>query len=56
MYQGTPLAGAVEEGFRVRDDVFRTISDRIADASRGAVLPKGFELSARRIGRLCCFH
>ena len=52
MYQGTPLAGRVEEGFRVRDDVFRTISDHMAEASRGAVLPKGFELSARRIGRL----
>ena len=52
MYSGTSLANAVQEGFRVRDDVFHTISDHMAEASRGAVPPKGFELSARRIGRL----
>ncbi len=52
MYQGSPLARAVEDGFRTRDDVYRTISDHAAQADRGAVTPKGFELSARRIGRL----
>jgi uncharacterized protein (DUF1501 family) len=52
MYQGHPLSAAVREGFRVRDDVYQTITDHMMEASRGAVSPKGFELSARRIGRL----
>jgi uncharacterized protein (DUF1501 family) len=52
MYAGGPLAGAVNEGFRVRDEVYRTISDHQAQADRGAVSPKGFALAARRIGRL----
>ena len=52
MYQGTTLGPSVAEGFRVRDTVYHTISDHAAQADRGAVSPKGFELSARRIGRL----
>jgi uncharacterized protein (DUF1501 family) len=52
MYEGSPLKGAVQEGFRVRDDVYNAISEHMMEASRGAVSPKGFELSARRIGRL----
>jgi uncharacterized protein (DUF1501 family) len=50
MYANDPLKQTVEEGFRVRDDVYREVSQgEMAD--RGAVSPKGFELSARRIGR-----
>lgn len=52
MYDGKSLAGSVREGFRVRDDVYNAITDHMMEASRGAVSPKGFELSARRIGRL----
>jgi uncharacterized protein (DUF1501 family) len=52
MYQHSDLAAAVEEGFKVRDDVYRSISEEMAAANRGAVSPRGFELSARRIGRL----
>ena len=52
MYQGQPLAPAVKEGFVVRDEVYSTISAEMAAASRGAVSPKGFELSARRIAGL----
>jgi uncharacterized protein (DUF1501 family) len=52
MYAGKPLAKSVQEGFRVRDDVYHTITDHMMEASRGAVSPKGFELAARRIGRL----
>ncbi|MCJ2125293.1 DUF1501 domain-containing protein [Methylobacterium sp. J-077] len=52
MYRGTNLAGAVAEGFRVREQVYHAISDHADQADRGAVSPKGFELSARRIGRL----
>ena len=52
MYRDTPLAAAVAEGFRVRDEVYHSVSEHQAEADRGAVSPKGFELSARRIGRL----
>jgi len=52
MYQGQPLAPAVKEGFTVRDEVYSSISQEMAAASRGAVSPKGFELSARRIAHL----
>jgi uncharacterized protein (DUF1501 family) len=52
MYQHSDLAAAVEEGFKVRDDVYRSISEEMIAANRGAVSPRGFELSARRIGRL----
>jgi len=52
MYAHDALGGAVSEGFRVRDDVYRSISKEMAAADRGAVSAKGFELSARRIGRL----
>jgi len=52
MYSAQALGQSVTEGFQVRDQVYRSISAEMAAASRGAVSPKGFELSARRIGRL----
>lgn len=52
MYANDRLGNAVSEGFRVRDDVYRSVSEEAAVADRGAVSAKGFELSARRIGRL----
>jgi uncharacterized protein (DUF1501 family) len=52
MYQGRALAPAVTEGFAVRDEVYRSIAEEMTQASRGAVSPKGLELSARRIARL----
>jgi uncharacterized protein (DUF1501 family) len=52
MYAGTPLAASVTEGFKVRDEVYETVSAEMKAANRGAASPKGFELSARRIGRL----
>src|SRR4029077_8894059 len=52
MYAQTDLASSVSEGFRVRDDVYKSISEEMTAANRGAVSPRGFELSARRIGRL----
>ena len=52
MYRNTKLQGTVEQGFQVRDDVFHSISEEMVAANRGAVSTKGFELSARRIGRL----
>ncbi|HXA37860.1 MAG TPA: DUF1501 domain-containing protein [Phenylobacterium sp.] len=52
MYQGQPLGPSVAEGFQVRNEVYRSISAEMVAANRGAVSPRGFELSARRIGRL----
>ncbi|WP_407155715.1 DUF1501 domain-containing protein [Bradyrhizobium sp. STM 3557] len=52
MYAHSNLAASVAEGFKVRDDVYRSISEEMTAANRGAVSPRGFELSARRIGRL----
>jgi len=52
MYKGGDLAAQVAEGFAVRDEVYRSISTEMTAANRNAVSPKGFELAARRIGRL----
>ena len=57
MYKGdhigaTDLGRAVDEGFQVREIVFKSIDEEMKEAGRGAVSTKGFELSARRIGRL----
>lgn len=51
MYEGHHLGTSIAQGFQVRDDVARSIAAE-ADANRGAVSPKGLELSARRVGRL----
>ncbi len=51
MYAHTRLAGAVSEGFEVRDEVMHDLGDRM-DPSRGAVTAKGFEGEARRIATL----
>jgi uncharacterized protein (DUF1501 family) len=52
MYHGGALDASVSEGFAVRNEVYQSISAEMTAASRGAVSAKGFELSARRIGRL----
>jgi len=57
MYRAGPgdeagLSRSVAEGFAVRETVFKSLADEMTQAGRGAVTPKGFELSARRIGRL----
>ena len=52
MYRGQALAPAVAQGFAVRDQVYRSVSADMTAASRGAVSTRGFEQSARRIGRL----
>src|SRR6202012_907511 len=44
MYGQGPLASSVSEGFRVRDDVYRSVSEEMTAANRGAVAPRGFEL------------
>ncbi len=52
MYQGSSLAPAVAEGFAVQSDVYRTISQEMAAANRGAVSPRGFSLAAERVAAL----
>jgi uncharacterized protein (DUF1501 family) len=52
MYQGQPLAKSVAAGFQMRQEVSQALSSEMMAASRGAASPKGFELAARRIGRL----
>ena len=52
MYKGQALSASVSEGFAVRDEVYRQVSAEMVAANRGAVSPKGFELAARRMGRL----
>lgn len=46
------LSNAIAEGFATRETVFKSLAEEMAQASRGAATPKGFELSARRIGTL----
>jgi uncharacterized protein (DUF1501 family) len=52
MYQGQDLAPAVTQGFAVQNEVYQAINAEMQAANRNAVSPKGFELSAQRIGVL----
>jgi len=49
---GVDLEAAIGQGFAVRDTVFQSIRGEMEAAGRDAITAKGFELSARRIGRL----
>ena len=51
MYKGQELSGSVARAFEVQDQVSTTMAEMQA-ADHGAVSAHGFELSARRIGRL----
>lgn len=52
MYEGRDLAPEVAQGFAVQSEVYKAISQEMQAANRNAVSPKGFELSAQRIGIL----
>jgi uncharacterized protein (DUF1501 family) len=52
MYTNTKLAAAVNDGFGVREEVMKQLADEMNDSARGALPAKGFEVEARRIGRL----
>jgi uncharacterized protein (DUF1501 family) len=52
MYQGTPLGPTVSEGFAIDDQVYKAVSAEMTASGRGAISAKGFELAARRVGRL----
>lgn len=52
MYTGHPLQPKVIDGLELRQEVGRALEMEMKEASRDAISPKGFELEARRIGRL----
>src|ERR1700753_1017968 len=52
MYSGHPLQSKVIDGLELRQEVGRALEMEMKEASRDAISPKGFELEARRIGRL----
>lgn len=52
MYSGHPLQSKVVDGLELRQEVGRALEMEMKEASRDAISPKGFELEARRIGRL----
>jgi uncharacterized protein (DUF1501 family) len=52
MYRGNGLEAAVAEGFSVRDKAYSTLAGEMIAANRNAISPSGFELSARRAGRM----
>ena len=61
MYQGTPMAGRVDQGFSVQAEVMRDMTDmntmksmnaEMDAASRSAMTAKGFGGEARRMARL----
>ena len=52
MYDDTPLAAPVQEGFAVRANVARQLADEMDAAGRNALTARGFGAEARRIGRL----
>jgi uncharacterized protein (DUF1501 family) len=52
MYSGHPLQTKVVDGLELRQEVGRALEMQMKEASRDAINPKGFELEARRIGRL----
>jgi uncharacterized protein (DUF1501 family) len=52
MYAGHHLQHEVEDGLELRQEVSRVMDQEMKDANRDAITPKGFELEARRVGRL----
>ncbi len=52
MYQGHRMEQPVREGLDLRQSVAQEFEQEMQMANRGAISAKGFELEARRIGRL----
>jgi uncharacterized protein (DUF1501 family) len=52
MYRGHDLQAAVAEGFSFRDNAISTLAGEMVAANRNAISPSGFEIAARRVGRL----
>jgi uncharacterized protein (DUF1501 family) len=52
MYAGHHLRREVEDGLELRQEVGHAMEEEMKEANKDAITPKGFELEARRIGRL----
>jgi uncharacterized protein (DUF1501 family) len=52
MYAGHHLQQEVADGLELRQEVARAMEDEMKQANRDAITPKGFELEARRVGKL----
>jgi uncharacterized protein (DUF1501 family) len=52
MYAGHHLQHEVQDGLQLRQEVGRVMQEEMKEANRDAITPKGFELEARRVGRL----
>ena len=52
LYAGHHLQPQVQDGLELRQEVGRVMEQEMKEASRDAITPKGFELEARRLGRL----
>jgi uncharacterized protein (DUF1501 family) len=52
MYEDTPLAAPVREGFETRQRVQQELAGEMEAASRGATSPRGLALAAPRIAKL----
>jgi uncharacterized protein (DUF1501 family) len=52
MYAGHHLQREIEDGLELRQEVGRVMEQEMKEANRDAITPKGFELEARRVGRL----
>ena len=52
MYAGHHLRREVEDGLELRQEVGHVMEEEMKEANKDAITPKGFELEARRIGRL----
>ncbi len=52
MYTGHHLQPEVRDGLELRQEVSMVIEQEMKAANRDSITPKGFELEARRIGRL----
>jgi uncharacterized protein (DUF1501 family) len=52
MYAGHHLQQEVQDGLQLRQEVSKVMEAEMKEANRDAITPKGFELEARRVGRL----
>jgi uncharacterized protein (DUF1501 family) len=52
MYAGHHLQQEVQDGLELRQEVGHVMAEEMKEANKDAITPKGFELEARRVGRL----
>src|SRR6201996_1974463 len=52
MYAGHHLQQEIADGLELRQEVSQVMADEMRQANKDAITPKGFELEARRVGRL----